>query len=200
MKALSWRLSVALIIALMLSACGTTPPSSHYRLTALQTLPTNANGPSLGVGPVNIPEYLNRDAMVRSDGANSLSIDNGERWAEPLEDGITRVVILNLAGLLNTQDIRRFPWHPDRAPNIGIKLNVLKMDTETARATLVAEWSVYRVNHDEPISRRLSRYEEPMPSASSTGGDIAAAYSALLASLSRDMAEEARGLVNAAAP
>ncbi|MEP4147575.1 MAG: PqiC family protein [Halioglobus sp.] len=200
MSALSWKLSVALLTALLLCACGTTPPSSHYRLTALPTLPTNANGPSLGVGPVNIPEYLNRDGMVRSDGGNSITIAGNERWAEPLGDGVTRVVILNLAGLLNTQDIRRFPWHPDRAPEIGIKLNVLTLDTETTRATLVAEWLVYRVNQDQPMARRLTRYEQPMPSADSTGKDIASTYSALLASLSQDIADEVKTLVGSPAP
>ena len=200
MNALSWKLSVALLVGLLLSACGTTPPSSHYRLTALQSLPTNANGPSLGVGPVNIPEYLNRDGMVRSDGANSLNIAGNERWAEPLEDGVTRVIILNLAGLVNTQDIRRFPWHPDRAPEIGIKLNILKLDTESSRATLIAEWSVYRVDEDGSLSRRLTRYEEPMSSANATGGEIASAYSALLASLSQDMASEVKVMVNSSSP
>ena len=101
---------------------------------------------------------------------------------------------------MNTQDIRRFPWHPDRAPEIGIKLNILKLDTESSRATLIAEWSVYRVDEDGSLSRRLTRYEEPMSSANATGGEIASAYSALLASLSQDMASEVKEMLNSSSP
>ncbi len=200
MSTLLWKLSAGLLSVLLLSACGTTPSSSHYRLTAQQTLPSVSEGPSLGVGPVNIPEYLNRDGMVRSDGTNSITVAGSERWAEPLEDGITRVVILNLAGLLETQDICRFPWHPDRAPETGIKLNVLTLDTEKSRAVLIAEWLVYRVDVAQPVARRLTQYEEPMLSADSTGSDIAAAYSKLLLELSRDIASEVRALEGTAAP
>jgi len=200
MSALTLKMSVALLAAVLLSACGTTPPSSHYRLTASQALPTTSNGLSLGVGPVNIPEYLNRNGIVRSDGGNSITIADSERWAEPLEDGVTRVVILNLASMLDTQDIRRFPWHPDRAPEIGIKLNILKLDAETSKATLVAEWLVFQVNDDQPVARRLTRHEEPLPGAgTSSGAVIAAAYSTLLLELSTDIATEVRTLGQSAA-
>ncbi|MEH6585612.1 MAG: PqiC family protein [Halioglobus sp.] len=192
MSPLSWKLCVGLLSLLVLSACGTTPVSSHYRLSALAPLPSVADGLSLGVGPVSIPEYLNRDGLVRSDGANALSIAGSERWAEPLEDGVTRVTILNLAGLLETQDIRRFPWHPERAPQIGIKLNILTLDTEQAKATLVAEWLVYQTDGEQPVTRRLTRYEEPLAGAQAAGNDIAAAYSKLLLSLSQDIAAAVR--------
>lgn len=199
MSPLSWKLYVGLLSLLVLSACGTTPASSHYRLSALAPLPSVADGLSLGVGPVNIPEYLNRDGLVRADGANALRIAGNERWAEPLEDGVTRVTILNLAGLLDTQDIRRFPWHPERAPQIGIKLNVLTLDTEQTKATLVAEWLVYQTDGEQPATRRLTRYEEPLAGAPAPGNDIAAAYSKLLLSLSQDIAAVVRAQSDPAA-
>lgn len=200
MSSLSWKLCVGLLSLLLLSGCGTTPASSHYRLSALAPLPSAADGPSLGVGPVNIAEYLNRDGLVRSDGANALSIAGNERWAEPLEDGVTRVTILNLAGLLETQDIRRFPWHPERAPQIGIKLNILTLDTEQTRAALVAEWLVYQTNGKQPVARRLTRYEESLAGADSPGTDIAAAYSKLLLSLAQDIATAVRAQSSPATP
>ena len=105
-------------IAVLLSACSTTPPSTHYMLTAaVEEIPATQS-PAIGVGPIEIPEYLNRNTVVYRGPDNELVIDRETRWAEPLEDGIGRVVSLNLAGLLDTGNLRNFPWNPKRPPDV----------------------------------------------------------------------------------
>lgn len=182
------KIWIALGLLLAVTACGTTPPAQHYRLSAQGSLPTSAAGPALGVGPVSIPQYLDRDGIVRSDGANSLQIASSERWAEPLDQGITRVLSLNLAGLLQTQNIQSFPWHPRRHPDFGVKLRVLAMDADASRANLVAEWLLYSVEADQALERRLAEYSRPLSGAGAGAGEIAAAYSELLFQLSQDIA------------
>ncbi|RLQ21950.1 membrane integrity-associated transporter subunit PqiC [Seongchinamella sediminis] len=182
------KLWLALALLLAVTACGTTPPASHYRLSAQESLPASAAGPALGVGPVSIPQYLDRDGMVRSDGANRLQIASSERWAEPLDQGITRVLSLNLAGLLQTQNIQPFPWHPERHPDFGVKVRVLALDADATRATLVAEWLLYRIDDDQALARRMADYTQPLSGAEAKAGEIAAAYSKLLYQLSQDIA------------
>ena len=179
-------ISTALLMALV--ACGTTPPAQHYRLSARESLPESTTGPALGVGPVSIPPYLDRNGVVRSDGANGLQIANNERWAEPLDEGITRVVSLNLAGLMQTQNIQLFPWHPRRQPEFGIKIRVLAMDADAKQVSLVAEWLLYRVDNGEALTRRLQEYNQPLSTPENSAAVIAASYSDLLYRLSRDIA------------
>lgn len=186
------KLCLALGLLLTLAACGTTPPASHYRLSAQGSLPQAATGPALGVGPINIPQYLDRDGIVRSDGANGLQIASSERWAEPLDQGITRVLSLNLAGLLQTQNIQPYPWHPQRHPEFGVKVRVLAMDADASQATLLAEWLLYRVDDGQALERRLEDYRKPLPAPGAR--DIAAAYSELLYLLSEDIASALRPL------
>ena len=78
-------------------------------------------------------------------------------WAEPLDNGIQRVLMLNLTGLLNTQDVSIFPWRPERAPDFGVEVNLLQLDANETAAMLTADWLVYRPGGNAPINRRISR-------------------------------------------
>ena len=98
-----------IILPLLLGACGTTPASKYYLLSAETSRVPQGSTPSLGVGPIEIPEYLNRNALVYGREGNRLHVANFERWAEPLDSSIGRVVSLNLAALLDTQNVQRFP-------------------------------------------------------------------------------------------
>jgi uncharacterized protein len=109
-------------------------------------------------------------------------------WAEPLVDGVQRVTVLNLVGLLNTQDVQFFPWHPKRAPQYGIKVNLLQLEAVGQQALLTAEWLVYRPGNSETVQRRISRLEATLPAGEAAGERVAAAYSALLYQLSEIIA------------
>jgi hypothetical protein len=89
---------------------------------------------------------------------------------------------------LNTHEVRYFPWHPKRAPDYGVQLKVLALDANEQQATLATEWLVYRTTDAEPIVRRISQLQQPMPAGELNPGDIASAYSALLLQLSEIIA------------
>ena len=179
---LAWVLSLAVLLA----GCGSSPRSNYYLLTAEQSPAPSGHTPSLGIGPIEIPEYLRRGNLVYNRQGNKLQVASSDSWAEPLADGIERVLALNLASLLDTQDVRYFPWHPKRAPDYGIKINLLALDASDGEATLTAEWLVYRPANAEPVQRRLSQLQLPL--ASGTPAQIAPAYSKLLHQLSEIIA------------
>lgn len=175
-------------LVLLLAACGSTPTSNYYMLTARDAQAPTGDSPSLGIGPVRIPEYLNRTNLVYQRDGNRLEIADYERWAEPLEEGIVRVLGFNLAILLNTQDIRQFPWHPQRPPQYGVKMRLLNLDANERSARLEAEWLLYRPATNEPLARRLVRLVYTSPDGDLEPGDLPAAYSELLSRLSEEIA------------
>ena len=179
-------------LALMLTACGSTPTSNYYLLTAREAPGPTGVSPSIGIGPVRIPEYLNRTNLVYQRDGNRLEIADYERWAEPLDEGIVRVLGLNLAGLLDTQDIRPFPWHPDRAPGYGVRMRLLSLDADDHSARLEAEWLLYRPATGEPVARRLARLDYSSPAGKLAPGELPAAYSELLYRLSEEIAAAIR--------
>lgn len=182
------KIAGCLCLSLWLTACGSSPPSNFYRLTPT-VVPTPGNQqPSLGIGPVDIPEFLDRNAMVYTRDGNQLSITGTERWAEPLDIGIKRVVGLNLSQLLHSENLRFFPWDVRQAPDYGVRITVLDLDASDGRATLVADWQVYSPGNGSVISRRISQFSRPLASGQTVPAELPAAYSALLYQLSETVA------------
>ncbi|TXS92120.1 membrane integrity-associated transporter subunit PqiC [Parahaliea maris] len=183
------RVTFALLLALLLAACGSTPQSKYYRLSA-----TGSGGegvsPSLGIGPIVIPEYLDRNSMVFVSGDNQLHIASYERWAEPLSHGITRVLGLNLSEALDTQDIRPFPWPASDRPAYAVQVWLLELDAGADQTTLVAEWRLREPGSDREIARRIGRYQSG--GSDRDGAAMAAAYSHLLRQLTDDIARALR--------
>ena len=179
-----------LTLMVVLAGCSSSPPSNHYVLSAKAAAAPSKASPALGIGPVNVPEYLNRSGLVYSRQGNALRVSGTERWAEPLEDGITRVISMNLAALVDTHNVRFFPWNTRRAPDYGIKVNVLSLDANDGEALLVAEWLVYRPATEAVVSRRISQLRHPLPNGALAPAQIAPAYSDLLYQLSEIIARE----------
>jgi len=177
---------IAAVAVVLLSACSSTPDSEYYLLTALASGESNNESPSVGVGPIEIPQYLNRNSLVYHRAGNQVDVASFERWAEPLTDGLSRVISLNLSALLNTQSVQIFPWPQQYAPTYGVSVNVLELDAEGTRASLVAKWTIRRIK-GEIITRRLTRLNEPLGGSDSAAA-ITAAYSRLLLALSEEIA------------
>ena len=184
MKAIRISVTGMALLLLMVAGCGSSPRSNHYLLTTDVSTPPDGETPSLGIGPVVVPEFLNRNSMVYSRQGNQLEISSTERWAEPLEAGIKRVVGINLASSLDTQDIRYFPWNAGKPPEFGISISLLSLDADDDEATLAAEWRVFRPATGESVVRRISHLRLALPAGTLTAQQIAPAYSELLSQLS----------------
>lgn len=178
------RLIWVLSLAVLLAGCGSSPRSNHYLLTAADAIAPAGESPSLGIGPIQIPEYLNRYDMVFNQQGNQVNVASSQRWAEPLGDGIQRVLSLNLATLLNTGNVRSFPWQVKRAPDYAVKINLLSLDANDQQATMTAEWLVYRPGTGGTVSRRISRLQIALPQGELRPAQVAPAYSDLLQQLS----------------
>jgi uncharacterized lipoprotein YmbA len=184
---MNWcRYSVVLGIAMMLTACGSTPRSDYYMLSANATEMTGTGGPSLGIGPVEVPAYLQRKEMVLNRDRHKLSVNEYHRWAEPLEAGISRVVSLNLAGLLDTHEVQPFPWRRSAVPDYGISINVVQFAVTNLQAELIAEWTLTVPGDNKTLVSRIARFSQPIHDGEPE--QVAAAYSQLLYALSEDIA------------
>lgn len=182
----------AALLSLLLTACGSSPANNYYVLSAHQFPPPSGALPSLGVGPITVPEYLHRDNVAYRHTDNSVQIAGVDLWAEPLEDGMQRVLLLNLAGLLNTQDVSSYPWQVQRAPAYAVKVNVLQLESDARQALLTAEWQVYRPQGSTSVARRISQLQVPLTPDVAAPEQLAAAYSALLFQLSEAIAAAIR--------
>ncbi|MFT5711395.1 MAG: putative lipoprotein YmbA [Halioglobus sp.] len=190
MNKLHKKLIIALSLPLVLLGCGSTPASNYYLLSAQAQQTPSGNSPAVGVGPIEIPQYLNRHAMVFNRDGNRLHIASFERWAEPLDSSILRVVRQNLASMLNTQDVQAFPWSKSSRPEYGIAVTILNLDANNDSAELVAEWHLSRPQSEETLMRRIDTLQVNLPAGEVSAAEVAAAYSELLYQLSGKIAAE----------
>lgn len=190
--------ATALVLALFLPGCGTfsakPDPSRFFTLSALpQAEPNPANRPaaspgiSLGVGPVTLPGYLDRQEIVVRRAPNQLILLENDRWAEPLEDNVARVLSQNIALLLRAERINAYPWPIDRKPVYQVEIEVLRFETDADhQAQLSARWLVRNTSRKDTVRYHETRLSRPAQGRSTDAS--VAALSETLADLSREVA------------
>ena len=190
------RLSAVLVLSALsmmaFSSCSTTAlPRRLYVLTPLTPMEPISRVPgtravALGVGPVELPQYVNRPEIVTGRDSPVLQSAAVAEWAEPLRDGFTRVLAENLSLLLATDRVMIFPWQSG-IPEYQVVVNVIQLLGQPGGdVTLVAFWSLLGRQGPEVLVSKKSSFREP------TGGQdyeaLAAAMSRAVAALSRDIA------------
>ena len=192
----TWQgsLLVFLIGASLLAGCVlTTAPVSYYQLSPLniaRNTPVSAEAGTMvfGIGPVRLPEYLDRPQLVTRMTPNRLHLSDSHRWAEPLGENIPRVVGENLAALLGTDRILLHPWPVSRTTDYQIMVQVLHFENESdGAARLVALWSVKGKDGAIVLPEKRSSHSAPVTSRDQEGK--VAALNAALGSFCREIAQ-----------
>jgi len=168
-------------------------PSSFYILGVLPevdlaadktTAGINANF-SVGLGPIEIPGYLDRQQIATRTSANRLSYSETDRWAAPLAESFSRVLGQNIAQLLNPAQMIQFPWQSNDAPDYQVKIEVLQFEANSNQeAWLTARWTVVDRNKKILVSKRSQLNQR---AGSLATEDFVKALSETLGDLSREI-------------
>lgn len=138
------HLSALLVLGgvLSLGGCVSMQPSQFYQLqSGASALPTAQDGAAVLLGPVNLADYLKRETLVQRLADGSLKMDGGLRWAGSLEDDVSRVLLRQLAGELDTSRLALYPDRVGFTPDAQILLDIARLDSgPTEPAVLEAHW------------------------------------------------------------
>ncbi len=148
---------------------------------------------TIGVGPVHLPEYLDRPEIVTRINPNELKLAELDIWAEPLQVNFTRVLVENISRLLSTQPVAVFPWGASPQIDFQIDIEVVRLDGDIAgKAFLIAQWSIFNSSNKSILFSKKSQYTE---SVGGTGySALVAAQSRMIGALSHDIAEAIKSL------
>jgi uncharacterized lipoprotein YmbA len=191
------RLLAFPLLAALLVGCigGRTPPSDFYLLEPIKTLqgagPAGPARRAVALAPVRIPQYVDRPQMVTATARNAYTLSEFHRWAERLDDGIARVLALNLSLLVPTDRVSLNASGRNPPDTLRVAVTVLEFHIDPlGQAVLAAQWSVAR--GEDSVSNRQASYREP---ASATDHAVmASALNECLNRLSRDVALDLRRL------
>jgi uncharacterized lipoprotein YmbA len=190
--------AIFLLYLLLLWGCASKPPN-YYVLHSLQSevpdvkMVRAGNDLSVGVGPITIPEYLDRPQMATRSTPDSLQFAEFDKWAEPLAKNLTRVIAENLAILLATDHVGIFPWLHSTQFQYQVTVDITQFErTPDGKVTLAARWNVLGDHGDSMLQTEMSRFSIPIDS---TGYDaIASAESRAVEALSREIATALKSL------
>ena len=179
----------AAIVGLLLAACAQTLPSRFYTLSGLpdDAAPSAASSDlAIGVGPISLPNYLDRPEIVRRATANQFQFAEYDRWGEPLGDVFPRVMAENLSELLATDRVFLLPQRRATTIDYQVEVQVTRFDADVGGpAILAARWEIY---DDDGKSLFIDRSTFTETVDGEDYGAVATAMSQTVAALSREIA------------
>ena len=187
------RIAAVLLLSLLFSGGCASKSPNYYVLHSLQSQARGApatearNGPTIGVGPVKIPDYLDRPQMATRSTPSSLQFAEFDKWAEPLDKNVARILAENLSLLLATDRVLIFPWSGSIHVPYQVTVDLTRLDTTPdGKAVLVAAWSVFGKDGTKLLAMKRSSFTVPVQAS---GFDaMASAESRTVEEMSREIA------------
>lgn len=190
--------SAAVFLAILsLSGCGTSSKETYYTLSAGAAvngaIPASGESAySIAVGPITLPEIVDRPQFVLRAGPNEVTIVELHRWAGLLKNDISRVIADNLATDLNVKRVAAYPQSAGDNADYRVLVDIQRFDSTLGEsATIDALWTVKRTSDGVLRTGRSTARE------SGSGGTydaLAAAHSRALTTISREIAESIRSI------
>jgi uncharacterized lipoprotein YmbA len=197
-----WAIAALFALALSFAGCPSfapTPDRTRYFTLTAQAEPGAAKNPGLGelwlgVGPIRIPGYLDREELVVRIAQNRFDVAQNDRWIEPLEESLSRVMAQNLYALLGSERIVRYPWPNNRRITHQVEVEIFRFEpTAEGEAHLSARWAINDAATRQALSAKASVFKRPLKGQSREAA--VDALSELLADLSREIADAVRAAV-----
>ncbi|NIO03362.1 MAG: hypothetical protein GTN74_01775 [Proteobacteria bacterium] len=193
-------LFLALGICLLITGgCATTEPARFYTLSPLAIPGTQAQagpaerGVAIGVGPIKLPEHLDRPQIVTRTSRNELKLAEFDRWAGSLADDFSRVLAENLSILLSTDRVSLYPWRKSVPVEYAVAVDVARFDGQLGGdASLIARWTVFG-GHDKKVLF-MGKASISEPSGDRGHEAMVAAQSRALGHLSREIADAIKAI------
>lgn len=188
------------ICVLMTAGCVSSPPTHWYLLSSQSLVPVGErHEPAhsefvIGIGPITIPEYLNRPQIVTRAGEHEVELAEFHKWAEPLDTSLVRVLADNLTQRLPAIQVVRFPWKRSLPVGYHFTGEIIRFDSSTLkeRVELVARWQLVDETNNRLLIWKTSQVTVPV--SASGHAAIVSAMSDALRDLSEEMALEIRHL------
>lgn len=193
------------VFAVLLFACGgcslLSPQADPTRFALLASVdefagaalpPAQAvNSLRVGLGPIEIPEYLRRAALVTREHGTRLSPSSTDHWAEPFERSVERVLAIDLQRELGTGQLLIHPWYETNRPDVQIELAFSRCERDANGTVVIAcRWSARWLDSSRAPIEREARLERPI--AGEGGAAVALAISESIAELCKSISAAVR--------
>jgi uncharacterized protein len=188
MRSLSFG-TVVILLALVTAACSRSPRVTFYTLAPgakAEAAASDRAVPKVSVGPVTLPEVVDRPQLVVRVAANRVDILETHRWAEPLKSEIPRLIAQNLGRLLGSNRVSSYQQHAGADADYRVLVDIIRFESAPGETvTVEAIWTIRRVAGGAPKTGHSLVREK----VAGVGYDpLVAAYSRAVVGVSGDLA------------
>ncbi|MCO6416543.1 PqiC family protein [Siccirubricoccus sp. KC 17139] len=170
-----------------LSSCSS-PEPDYYRLVAVPGGTRAARPLRVELRQVGLARYLDRREIVRGGASVRLDIRDGERWAEPIGDMVTRVLAENLNQRLPGSLVVPEQNAVGGDPEVTAEADITRFEDDgTGRVVLEGRFQVRRLGGRAAGLNRQVAEVVPLPGSGTAA--LAQAMSTALGRLSDQMSE-----------
>ena len=143
-------------VTLFLGCAANEPLTSFYVLGQPQKARSvRGGGTVVFVNRVEVPAYLARTSLVTMKGGIEVQYSVTARWAEPLDQGISRAVADALNQNSTLSAYRFSPSAPPPPHNYDVRIRIEKFEgNDNGDVTLQARWELTTTDSSEAISSR----------------------------------------------
>ncbi len=187
-----YAIVAAMLSVAALAGCGSSPKSNFYTLSSGAPVERSnvKTQYSVAIGPVTVPEIIDRPQIVTRSGPNQVQIAELERWAGPLKGEIPRVIADNLMQLLDGAYVYVYPQNVNLNADYQVLVEVQRFDSTLGDAvTVEVLWAVHPAQGGAVKNGRSAVRE---PTNGNSYDALVAAHSRALTAVSRDIAEAIR--------
>jgi uncharacterized lipoprotein YmbA len=181
---------ISLAVTTVLAGCAHTEPSRFYALSSSHQGKRggrSVSGPTVRIARVRVARYLDRDQIVSRPGENELAVSEFDRWAEPLGEGISRVLVENLSAMLPSDRVFSYAAGAAGPVDFQVLVSVTAFEVDRMHTLLLrAGWQVVSGDGKTVIADRRSDLRQSI--TGSGVGRVVAAHSRALEELSQEIA------------
>jgi len=150
--------TAALCLALVTTGCSRSPRVTFYTLApgikGEAPVPERST-PAVAVGPVTLPEVVDRPQLVVRVAANQVAILESHRWAEPLKSEIPRLIAQNLGRQLGSSRVSFYQQHSGAGADYRVLLDIVRLESVPGEAvTIESAWTIRRTAGGTPRTGR----------------------------------------------
>jgi len=138
---------------------------------------------AIGLGPIKLPPYLDRQEVVTRAAPNRLELSKDERWGESLQNGFTSAMARDLAAQAGTGRVIVFPWYDTVHIDLQVEIDVYRFETDgNGNAQRTEKWTIPDSTGKNILYTAESNLTQPSKPGDTT--DAAAALSRAVGDLS----------------
>ena len=194
-----FKIVVVGLCLMTIGGCGSSAPTRFYLLNSLsgpgtgQLVSDSKDSMAIGIGPVTLPEYLDRPQIVTRTSDNGIQLADFDQWAEPLKENVSRILAENLSQMLSTNNVSIFPWKSSDKIDYQVLIEIVNFEGKLGdNALLTVRWAILGDDGKRVLLKRKSNFKESVGS-----GDyevLVSAMNKMLEDFSREIAETIKGL------